>query len=94
MICRFNYQQVRLQKYNRTLKKKQKMEAEYRHFINKIFVKIENGKSVYVYLDEKIECYEFILEAYNDYEETTQEVFLNAVNKTIFTINTKLINGL
>ena len=70
------------------------METEYKHFLNTFFAKIENGKSVVVYLDTKIECYEYILIAYNDYEKTTEAEFLNALNKTIFTINSKLINGL
>ena len=62
--------------------------------MDKLFVKIENKKSVIVYLDVKIECYDYILASFNNYEETTEEVFLNAVNKTIFTINSKIINGL
>ena len=74
--------------------KKQNMETEYKHFLNTFFVKIENGKSVVVYLNVKIECYEYVLSTYDDYEKTTEEAFLNALNKTIFTINTKLINGL
>ena len=70
------------------------METEYKHFLNTFFVKIENGKSVVVYLDVKIECYDYILVTYNDYEKTTEAEFLNALNKTIFTINQKIINGL
>ena len=70
------------------------METEYKHFLNTFFVKIENGKSVVVYLDVKIECYDYILVTYNDYEKTTEAEFLNALNKTIFTINSKVINGL
>ena len=70
------------------------METEYKHFMNAFFVKIENGKSVVVYLVVKIECYDYVLETYNDCEKTTEAAFLNAVNKTIFTINSKLINGL
>ena len=70
------------------------METEYKHFLNTFFVKIENGKSVFVYLDVKIECYDYILVTYNDYEKTTEAEFLNALNKTIFTINSKVINGL
>ena len=70
------------------------MEAEYKHFMNTFFVKIENGKSVVVYLDVKIECYDYVLATYDDCEKITEEAFLNAVNKTIFTINSKLINGL
>ena len=70
------------------------METEYKHFLNTLFVKIENGKSVSVNLGVKIECYEYILTSYNHYEKTTEEHFLNALNKTIFTINEKIINGL
>ena len=70
------------------------METEYKHFMNIFFAKIENGKSMVVYLDTKIECYDYILKTYDDCEKTTEEVFLNALNKTIFTINSKLINGL
>ena len=74
--------------------KKQNMETEYKHFLNTFFVKIENGKSLSVYLDVKIECYDYILVTYNDYEKTTEAEFLNALNRTIFTINQKIINGL
>ena len=70
------------------------MKTEYKHFLNTFFVKIENGKSLSVYLDVKIECYDYILVTYNDYEKTTEAEFLNALNKTIFTINSKVINGL
>ena len=70
------------------------METEYKHFLNTFFVKIENGKSIVVYLDVKIECYDYILVTYNYYEKTTEAEFLNALNKTIFTINQKIINGL
>ena len=70
------------------------METEYKHFLNTFFVKIENGKSIVVYLDVKIECYDYILVTYNDYEKTTEAEFLNALNRTIFTINQKIINGL
>ena len=93
VIYRFNYQQVRLQKCIRTLKQKN-MKTEYKHFMNSIFVKIENGKSVFVYLDVKIEYYDYILDSFSDYEKSTEAEFLNAVNKTIFTLNSKLINGL
>ena len=70
------------------------MKTEYKHFMNLLFVKIENGKSVHVYLDVKIECYDYILTSCNSYEKTTEEAFLNALNQTIFTINSKVINGL
>ena len=70
------------------------METEYKHFLNTFFVKIENGKSVVVYLDVKIECYEYILTTLKKYKKTTEAEFLNALNKTIFAINSKVINGL
>ena len=70
------------------------MKTEYKHFMNTFFVKIENGKSVSVCSDGKIEYYDYILDAFSDYEKTTEKEFLNALNKTILTINTKLINGL
>ena len=70
------------------------MKTEYKHFMNTFFVKIENGKSMVVCSDGKIECYDYILDSFSDFEKTTKKAFLNALNKTIFTINTKLINGL
>lgn len=70
------------------------METEYKHFMNKMFVKIENEKSMFVYLDMRIEYFDYILDGFSDYEKTTEEHFMNALNKTIFAINTKLINGL
>ena len=70
------------------------METEYRHFLNTLFVKIENGKSVLVCLYGKIDCFDYILDAFSDYEKSTEAEFLNALNKTIYDINEKLINGL
>ena len=70
------------------------MKTEYKHFNNFSFVRIENGKSVIVYLDKKIECFDYILQSFNDYEKSTKEDFFNALNQTIFTINSKLIKGL
>ena len=74
--------------------KTKNMETEYRHFLNTLFVKIENGKSMVVYLDVKIEYYDYIHEAWEDCEKSTEAEFLNALNKTIYDINEKLINGL
>ena len=74
--------------------KKQNMETEYKHFLNTFFVKIENGKSVVVYLDVKIECYDYVLKTFSEYEKSTKKDFLHALNQTIFTINEKTINGL
>ena len=71
------------------------MEAEYKHYFNTFFVKIENLKSVVVILDEKIEYYNYYMpDSFSDYTKTTEKHFLNALNRTIFTINKKIINGL
>ena len=70
------------------------MKTEYRHFNNTFFVKIENGKSILVHTGMKVEYYDYVLNAFSDYEKSNIEAFMNAFNETIFTINEKLINGL
>ena len=70
------------------------MEAEYKHYMNVFFVKIENEKSILIHLDETIEYYDYVLKTFSEYEKSTKKDFLHALNQTIFTINEKTINGL
>ena len=70
------------------------MEAEYRHFNDTFFVKIENGKSILIHLGQKVEYYDYVLNTFSEYEKSNSKSFMNAFNETIFVINSKLINGL
>lgn len=76
------------------MKTTKNMKTEYRHFYNTFFVKIENGKSILIYLGKKVEYYDYVLNSFSDYEKSNIEAFMNAFNETIFAINEKLIKGL